>query len=468
MELLRRVVVPLRLALIYRAGTTLAYNPAINVWERLDDTGAEVLRWLRARRDRAALEAYLAKRFGYTPLVAKARLDALIKWFILRRLLYLDHEPLTQPQVLPLNPLATVYWVCTQACNLRCTYCYQEATLARPNELSTKEAKHLIDQVADAGVRTFVFTGGEPFMRRDLCEVARYSKSRGLETTVITNGYLIRSANIDEVAEIFDIVTVSLDHMIPQYHDHHRGTGSWQRALNAIDLLLAAGVRVNVNSTISRSGLQDIRELLRLRQTRQIELHRITPQCPMGRGVCYRNDELTPTELLQLTDQMGGANRNVAESKEARIKVEGAYGLKGSSRMHCGAGLSEIAIDPEGWIYPCKLLQYPSFRTTNIREARLGDTFANNTMLQSIRDRVVDTLYPCKACIIKNHCGGGCRGMHYAFTQEYVNAHPLFCAYLRRSFETEAWASTGQIPSNRKAVFITRERVAHYENKTQS
>jgi MoaA/NifB/PqqE/SkfB family radical SAM enzyme len=68
---------------------------------------------------------------------------------------------------LPSHPLSTVYWICTQACNLRCTYCYQDASVARDRELSTAEGYDLVDQAIEAGARTFVFTGGEPFHRRD-------------------------------------------------------------------------------------------------------------------------------------------------------------------------------------------------------------------------------------------------------------------------------------------------------------
>ena len=452
MNLLDRVVVPSRLGLIYRQGETLGYNPGLNVWYRLDESCAEALRWLRARRDRDGLATHLAQRFDYTPGRAWERLQEIAQWCVLRRLLYLDREPSVPELRHASNPLATVYWICTQACNLRCTYCYQEATVARPNELSTAEAKALIDQVVEAGARTFIFTGGEPFTRRDLLEIARYAKHCGLRTTVITNGHYITTKNVADIAGIFDIVTISLDHGLPEHHDRHRGAGSWKRALHGIDLLLEAGVHVDMNSVLSRLGLRDVTELLRLARTKRIGQHRIMPQFPMGRGACSRDDELTPSELLHLNDQLHDAHQEL-EANQACVKLEGAYSQKGIRRNHCGAGLSEVSIDPEGWVYPCKLLQYPKFRTQNIRDARLGDIFRSDPLLRVMQGTVVDTLHPCKTCIIKNYCGGGCRGIHVSFTQEYIQAHPLFCAYLRRTFEAQAWGSTGSVPAHRKAQF---------------
>jgi radical SAM protein with 4Fe4S-binding SPASM domain len=451
--MLSRIVVPARLALIYRSGKTLAYNPAFNVWHRPDDVGAEVLRWLRAGRDPALLPAHLARRFGWTRDLARQKLQQTLRWSILRRLLYLDREPDLPQFVSPANPLATVYWICTQGCNLRCTYCYQDATVARPGELSTAEARGLVDQVVEAGANTLVFTGGEPFTRRDLLDIARYSRSVGLRTNVITNGHYVRPDNVADIGQTFDTVTISLDHGLPEHHDRHRGAGAWRRAIDAIDLLLQAGVRVDVNSVLSRSGLPDVQELLRLGSARQIGQHKIVPRFPMGRGACARDDELTPAELLHLDDQLQGLKLQLAQEATVSIRTEGGNSAKGSTRGHCGAGLSEVSIDPEGWVYPCKLLQYPEFKTENIRDNRLVNIFKNNPSLLAIQQREVNTLPTCKTCIIKNHCGGGCRGIQYSFTPRYDAAYPLFCSFLRRSFEVSAWSSTGDVPGERKAAF---------------
>ena len=246
-ELLERVVIPNRLALIHRQGGTLGYNPGLNQWAQVDEDVAEVLRWFRAGRPRRELPVHLQTRFAYEPSVARERLLEILKWCILRKLMFLDREPEAAHLQPPTNPLATVYWISTQACSLRCTYCYQEATVARPRELNTEEAEDLVDQVVEAGAQMLVFTGGEPFVRRDLLRIARCSKNLGLRTTVISNGDYVKSTNVREIAEIFDVVTISLDHMIPEHHDSHRGKGSWQRAINAIDQLLDAGVRVDIN-----------------------------------------------------------------------------------------------------------------------------------------------------------------------------------------------------------------------------
>ncbi|WP_425347944.1 radical SAM protein [Streptomyces durhamensis] len=374
---------------------------------------------------------------------ASSILGATLEWCVLRHLLYLDKEPAAPDLRFPAKPLGAVYWICTQACNLRCTYCYQEAMLARPQELTTEEALNLVEQVVEAEARTFIFTGGEPFSRRDLLTVARHSKERGLRTNVITNGHYVTPKNVDSVAEIFDLVTISLDHGKPHHHDRNRGEGSWRRAVSAIELLLKAGVSVDVNSVLSRFGLGDLEELFRFVGSKKIGQHRVVPQFPMGRGATARGEELTSQEIVELPDRLHIAHTKASAQGNNSVHAEGDYSSKGRLRSHCGAGLTEVSVDPEGWVYPCKLLQYPEFRTQNIRQARLREIYASHPKLSGIRDKVAKSLHPCKTCIIRDSCGGGCRGIHFSFTRDYNNAHPLFCALLRRQFEVAAWRASG-------------------------
>jgi radical SAM protein with 4Fe4S-binding SPASM domain len=446
-------VVPSRLALILRAGETVGYNPNLNVWHRLEPDVAEALRWLRAGRDRAALAPHLVRRFGCED--AADRAEAIVRWAVLRQLLHLDAEPSPSGATAEEHAhLLTVYWICTQACNLRCTYCYQDATVARAHELSTAEGMDLVDQAAEAGATSFIFTGGEPFSRRDLLELARHSKARGMQTNVITNGHFVTPSRAVDVATTFDRITVSLDHGIPEHHDRFRGDGSWKRAARAIDLLLDAGATVDVNSVVSQAGLADVGELLKFVRRRQVAEHRIVPQYPMGRGAGTRGEELSPGELLDLEDELHRTGETVAEPGDGDHGRFPATASKGVRRSHCGAGFSEVSVDPEGWVYPCKLLQYPANRTSNVRKRRLADIFATDPLLAHIQRPFVGTLQPCSTCIIRNHCGGGCRGIHASFTGDWATAEPLFCAHLRRNFEVEAFAGTGTLPARKPGRFV--------------
>src|SRR5437879_2975414 len=184
---------------------------------------------------------------------------------------------------------------------------------------------------------------------------------------------------------------------------------------------------------------------MQLKNKKGIVAHRVVPQFPMGRGTGYRNDELTPTELIQLNDRLHQVSQIPSEGAQKADSAPPKRGAKGRRRNHCGAGLAEVSVDPEGWVYPCRLLQDPQFRTRNIRDQRLAHIFETDPILKTIQSRMVDKLHPCKTCIIKNDCGGGCRGIHFSFSQEHTQSHPLFCAHLRRAFALKLWQSQVEV-----------------------
>jgi len=452
MDLLDRVVVPPRLSLLVRGGRTLGYNPGINVWHEINDVQAEILRWLRARRPKSRLLSHIQIRFNIAAQTANDAVQQALQQLILRQLLDVDETHIT-PVDISAVALESVYWIATQACNLRCTYCYQEAACARPNELSTAEALDLVDQIVEAQASVFVITGGEPFARRDLLQVAKHARSAGLQVNVISNGHYVKAHNAREIAETFNRVTISLDHSKAEHHDRHRGAGSWKRSKAAIELLLDIGANVDLNSTLSRRASEDLPGLLALREDPRIGAHRVTPQFPMGRAVESSNDPLQPNELLTINDRMHATQiAMTAEGKNVK-RSRGSSGLKGSRRAHCGAGLSEVSVDPEGWVFPCRLLQFDRHRGENIRDIRLVDIISRNANIAAVRNATIDRHPKCSKCVIKESCGGGCKGIHTSFTADAFQKDALFCGHLRRIFELQAWSTTANVPPPRRVEF---------------
>ena len=85
-----------------------------------------------------------------------------------------------------------VSWMTTNRCNLTCKHCYQDASPdACADELTTDEARTLIDQIARAGFKVMIFSGGEPLMRPDIYELVSHAAGRGLRPVFGTNGTLI-------------------------------------------------------------------------------------------------------------------------------------------------------------------------------------------------------------------------------------------------------------------------------------
>ena len=84
-----------------------------------------------------------------------------------------------------------VSWMTTNKCNLKCSHCYQNAGPAKEQELTTAEGKKLIDEIARAGFKVMIFSGGEPLLRPDIYELVSYAASKGLRPVFGTNGMMI-------------------------------------------------------------------------------------------------------------------------------------------------------------------------------------------------------------------------------------------------------------------------------------
>lgn len=139
-------------------------------------------------------------------------------------------------------------------CNLACDYCcVRSSPRAEARALPLADVERAAAEAPAAGVREFLVTGGEPFLRADIAEVL-HTCARALPTIVLTNGMLFAGKRRDALRELpRDRVAfqISLDSPTPGLHDRHRGRGSWEKARAGIAIARAEGFRVRLASTVA-------------------------------------------------------------------------------------------------------------------------------------------------------------------------------------------------------------------------
>ena len=152
-----------------------------------------------------------------------------------------------------------VVWNITRACNLKCVHCYNDsgAGTAR-DELSTEEAKIVLDDLAQFGVPSVLFSGGEPLMRPDLFELIGYAGERGVRTVISTNGTLITADVAKKIKQHgVSYVGISLDG-VGEVNDKFRGVpGAFDRAVQGIKNCRDAGVRIGLRLTLTKKNIHD-------------------------------------------------------------------------------------------------------------------------------------------------------------------------------------------------------------------
>ncbi len=195
-----------------------------------------------------------------------------------------------------------VVWNMTRACNLRCIHCYAHAKPGpAADELTTAEAKAMIDDLADFGAPVILFSGGEPLMRPDLTQLARHAVSRGMRAVISTNGTLITKDKAKELKDIgLSYVGVSLDGL-QQVHDRFRGVpGAFDLAMTGIRNCMEAGLKVGLRFTIYSKNAQEVPGIFDLLEKEGIPRVCFYHLVYAGRGTTLKDEDLDHAHTRRL------------------------------------------------------------------------------------------------------------------------------------------------------------------------
>jgi mycofactocin radical SAM maturase len=296
-------------------------------------------------------------------------------------------------------------WEVTYGCNLRCVHCLSSSGHARADELTTAEAKRMIDEWADMKVFYINVGGGEPMSRPDFVELMDYCLSRGIGVKFSTNGTLIDDAAADWIAgsDYLD-VQISLDGATPETNDPVRGNGSYLRARRAMQKLADRGFDLKINMVVTRQNFHQLDAMHALATGYGGHL-RITRLRPSGRG----------RDVYELMRPTHVQNRGLYDWLHAHPDVLtgdsffhlSAYGKALDGLNLCGAGRIVCCVDPVGEVYACPFVLAPEFSGGNVRDDG-GFTWLwrNSPLFKHLREWQVGG--SCQSCNAYNLCHGGC------------------------------------------------------------
>src|SRR5512146_567746 len=204
-------------------------------------------------------------------------------------------------------------WETTQACDLACVHCRACAQPQRKrDELTTEEAKRLIDEIAAMEVPVFVLTGGDPLKRPDIFDLVSYASLRGVRVSLTPSATpLLTRETIFELKNCgLARLAVSLDGPTAAIHDAFRRVpGSYQWTINAVRWAREAGLPVQINTTITRHNLQDLDSTIALLEQLDIVLWSVFFLVPTGRGQSI--DLISAQEFEQVFEKLYATARRV-------------------------------------------------------------------------------------------------------------------------------------------------------------
>ena len=326
-----------------------------------------------------------------------------------------------------------VVWSTTRRCNLNCVHCYSKSeNNIYPNELTTNEAKAFVKDIAEFGVSVLLFSGGEPLLRQDLLEVARFASEAGIRAVLSTNGTLITETIARQLKNAgFSYVGISLDG-IGETNDKFRGKEkAFELAVEGVRNCLKAGVKTGLRFTVTKYNFKDVPEIFNFVETEEIPRVCFYHLAYVGRGTKITNDDLTHeetrafmdyvlekaeifhkkalnTEILTVDNHADAAYLYLKLKEKDPKKAEDALELlKLNGGNSSGTGIA--CVDSNGYVHPDQFWQHYSLG--NIRTRRFSQIWTDNSepLLQALRNRKIHLIGKCAECRFLDICNGNLR-----------------------------------------------------------
>ena len=298
-------------------------------------------------------------------------------------------------------------WELTYACNLQCVHCLSSSGQRDPRELTTAEAKRVLDELRDLQVFYINIGGGEPMVRRDFFELVEYSVNSGIGVKFSTNGAFIDTEKARRLAAMDYLdIQISLDGVDEATNDAVRGAGSYRMARTAMDNLAAAGFGpFKISVVVTRHNVPQLDQFKALADSYGAQL-RITRLRPAGRGADSWH-ELHPTlgQQREIYDWLMKAGDNVLTG-DSFFHLN-ALGDPLPGLNMCGAGRVVCLIDPIGDVYACPFVIHDEFKAGNVRdEGGFSRVWKQSDLFRSLREP--QSAGACASCGAYDACQGGC------------------------------------------------------------
>ncbi|MFE5028195.1 mycofactocin radical SAM maturase [Streptomyces sp. NPDC056656] len=298
-------------------------------------------------------------------------------------------------------------WELTYACNLSCAHCLSSSGRRDPRELTTAEAKAVIDEMEAMQVFYVNVGGGEPTVRPDFFELLDYATAHHVGVKFSTNGVRITPEVARRLAaNDYVDVQISLDGATPEVNDAVRGAGSYDTALRAMHNLADAGMKnFKLSVVCTRHNIPQMDEFKAIADQYGAQL-RLTRLRPSGRGADVW-DELhpTPAQQRELYDWLVAHGDQVLTG-DSFFHLS-AYGKALPGLNLCGAGRVVCLIDPIGDVYACPFAIHDDFLAGNVRqEGGFARVWRESELFLDLREP--QTGGACASCSFYDTCKGGC------------------------------------------------------------
>lgn len=340
-----------------------------------------------------------------------------------------------------------IAWEITRRCNLKCIHCRSssEIEVNTHPDFSTEEAFRIINDITSYAKPVIVLSGGEPLLRKDVFEIARYGTDKGLRMCLATNGTLVDDSVCDKIkASGMKIVSLSLDGSNEKTHDDFRNQkGAFEGTIHAATLFRKHGIEFIINSSFTKRNQEEIPKVYKLAKNIGATAWYMFMIVPTGRGEKIMNELISKEDYEEILEWHYHMEKNekdilvrptcaphyyrvvLQKSKKEGTKFErrtlkfSTGGAKG-----CIAGQLIALIDVDENVLPCS---YFPKSAGNLKNQSFQDVWENSQLFKELRD-FKSYKGKCGSCEYITVCGG-CRARAYSIYGDYLEEEP-FCSHI--------------------------------------
>jgi radical SAM protein with 4Fe4S-binding SPASM domain len=340
-----------------------------------------------------------------------------------------NHHP-TDPATVP----SVVAWESTRACNFACRHCRAKAQKsADPNQLTTQEAKTLVDQIAQFCKPVFIISGGDPLQRGDIFEIASYASGRGLRVVMSPSGSNFSPQTVEKLkAAGVQMISLSLDGSNAQVHDGFRQVqGAFDLAMRNMALARMGGLPFRINTTVTQHNLHDLPRIHQVAMEAGAKEWDIFMLVPTGRGKIEM--EITPTQYettlqtIHKTSQTSPIPIKVTCAPQYSRIIAQNPAQPSRGRRHggrgCMAGNGFCFVSHVGDVFGCGFLPVPA---GNVRQQNFKEIYQGAPLFLELRNHRL-LRGKCGVCEYKEVCGG-CRARALSVKGSHLEEEP-YCTY---------------------------------------
>jgi AdoMet-dependent heme synthase len=293
----------------------------------------------------------------------------------------------------------------TYRCNERCVHCYLDHD--DHGEMTTSEIKHLLDEMAEAGVFLLTLSGGEIFLRKDFFEILEYARRLMFCVKLKTNAVLIREREARRLKELHvESIQISIYSHRPEVHDAITLIpGSLKRSIDAIRFLKSQGLKVIIANVLMTQNMADYPGVRALAAELGVECTldpTVTPMMDGNRSTVNLGVDLDALRHV-FRDQA------LVEDVDEFCAIPAKAGEDDLEATPCSAGHNACYVSPYGDVFPCVAFPLP---TGNVRRQRFVDIWRHSDQMNEVRSIRLKDLTTCTSCTHISHCTR-CPGLAY-------------------------------------------------------